>query len=146
MMTVFACAKDEIGFKYFIKDKIEHSGYFSFYHDDNAGKFHLEITDFEAEFLFQSSLPRGIGSNDIGLDRGQLGDTRLVQFERVGDKVFLRQLNSYYRADSDNDLEKQAIKEAFASSIIWGFKVAKVSKDNKRVLITLHFYCRIFTV
>ena len=135
MMTVMVCAKDEIGFKDFVEGKIEHSGYFSFYHDDTDGKFYLEITDFEREFLFQSSLPRGIGSNDIGLDRGQLGETRLVQFERVGNKVFLRQLNSYYRADSNNELEKQAVKEAFASSIIWGFNIAKVSKNNKRVLI-----------
>ncbi|MEW6981085.1 zinc-dependent metalloprotease [Colwelliaceae bacterium 6471] len=119
----------------FIKDKTYHQGYFSFYQDDNTGKIYLEISKFDQDFIFQSSLPQGIGSNDIGLDRGQLGDTRLVRFERVGEKVFLRQLNSYYRADSDNPLEKQAIDEAFASSIIWGFKVASISSDKQKVLI-----------
>lgn len=117
----------------FAKGKQHHKGYFSYYHDANSGKVYLEIDKFDTPFLFQSSMPHGIGSNDIGLDRGQLGDTRLVQFERVGDKVFLRQLNTYYRANSDNELERQAIDEAFASSIIWGFKVAE-SADGKVVV------------
>ena len=125
----------KVSFDSFIKDKIENKGYFSFFHDEEKGKIYLEINQFNQEFLFQSGLPHGIGSNDIGLDRGQLGDTRLVQFERVGDKVFLKQLNSYYRANTENILEKQAVNEAFASSIIWGFKVENISEDKKRVLI-----------
>ena len=128
----------KVSFKSFIKNKIEHKGYFTFFHDQENGKIYLEIKQFNQEFLFQSAMPHGIGSNDIGLDRGQLGDTRLVKFERVGSKVFLRQLNSYYRADTENLLEKQAVNEAFASSIIWGFKVEQVSKgskDKQRVLI-----------
>lgn len=124
-----------VTFEHFIKNKVEHKGYFSFFHDEEKGRIYLEINRFNQEFLFQSAMPHGIGSNDIGLDRGQLGDTRLVKFERVGDKVFLRQLNSYYRADTDNPLEKQAVNEAFASSIIWGFKVEQVSKNKQRVLI-----------
>jgi len=125
----------------FIKDKQLHSGYYSFYYDESNGKVYLEIDKFNKDFLFQSSLPHGVGSNDIGLDRGQLGAGRLVRFERVGDKVFLRQLNPYYRANSDNQLEKQAVEEAFASSILWGFKVVSVSEDantdgkSKKVLI-----------
>jgi hypothetical protein len=128
-------AEEQPSFKDFIKDKTEHKGYFSFFHDQENGKIYLEINQFDQSFLFQSALPHGIGSNDIGLDRGQLGDTRLVQFERVGNKVLLRQLNPYYRADTENALEKQAISEAFASSIIWGFTVKNISKDQKRVLI-----------
>lgn len=119
----------------FIKEKELHQGYFSFYIDKANGKVYLEIPDKGEDFLFQSGLPHGVGSNDIGLDRGQLGDTRLVKFERVGDKVFLRQLNTYYRANTDNLLEKQAVDEAFASSIIWGFKVSSINEDNSKVLI-----------
>lgn len=117
----------------FVEGKSRHQGYFSYYHDAKSGKVYLEIDKFNTPFLFQSSMPHGIGSNDIGLDRGQLGDTREVQFERVGDKVFLRQLNTYYRANSANPLERQAIDEAFASSIIWGFKVAE--SENDKVVI-----------
>lgn len=130
--TVSAADVKNTNFASFIKDKTLQQGYFSFYHDEDEGKVYLQIEKFEEQFLFQSSLPNGIGSNDIGLDRGQLGDTRLVQFERVGNKVFLRQLNPYYRADSTNLLEQQAVNEAFASSIIWGFKVVTSSKKSHK--------------
>jgi hypothetical protein len=134
-LSLQAVADKKESFNDFIKDKTYQKGYFSFYHDKDNGKVFLELTQFEKQFIFQSSLPKGIGSNDIGLDRGQLGNTRLVQFENAGDKVFLRELNSYYRANTSNQLEKEAVEEAFASSIIWGFKVAKRSKDNKKILI-----------
>jgi len=135
LLSAQALAQAEPTYAEFIQDKQHHQGYFSFYLDDKTGNVFLEIESFEEEFLFQSGLPHGVGSNDIGLDRGQLGDTRLVRFERVGDKVFLRQLNSYYRANTDSVLEKQAIDEAFASSIIWGFKVSNSSPDNSKTLI-----------
>jgi len=122
-------------FKEFIKDKTHYSGFYSYYLDDKQGKVYLEIKQFEQPFIFQSSLPHGIGSNDIGLDRGQLGDTRLVQFERVGNKVLLRQLNTAYRANSENLLEQQAMDEAFASSIIWGFKVASENAASNATVI-----------
>jgi hypothetical protein len=130
--TASAADIDKTNFANFIKDKTLQQGYFSFYHDEDEGKIYLQIEQFEQQFLFQSSLPHGIGSNDIGLDRGQLGDTRLVQFERVGNKVFLRQLNPYYRANTDNSLEQQAVDEAFASSIIWGFKVVASKKAGNK--------------
>lgn len=131
-ISVQAKTNGKVHFNDFIKEKTLQQGYFSFYHDEDEGKVYLQIEKFEQEFLFQSSLPHGIGSNDIGLDRGQLGDTRLVQFERVGSKVFLRQLNPYYRADSSNPLEQQAINEAFASSIIWGFKVVAATRNKQK--------------
>ncbi|QOL26668.1 zinc-dependent metalloprotease [Thalassotalea sp. LPB0316] len=118
----------ETSFSDFVNGKEHHQGYFDFYVDNTTGQVYLAIDNFDQEFLFQSSLPKGVGSNDIGLDRGQLGDTRIVKFERVGDKVFLRQVNTYYRANSTNDLERQAIEEAFASSVIWGFKVAQAGE------------------
>lgn len=142
MVLFFCCAlsvqaqvQAEKSYAEFIKGKLLHQGYFSFYLDDKTGQVFLEIENFDQEFLFQSGLPHGIGSNDIGLDRGQLGDTRLVRFEKVGEKVFLRQLNTYFRANTDNTLEQQAVDEAFASSIIWGFKVSHSSADNNKTLI-----------
>ena len=133
--SIAALSKETISYSEFVKGKKHQKGYFSFYHDKSVGKIYLEINQFEQDFLFQSGLPRGIGSNDIGLDRGQLGKTRLVRFEKVGKKVFLRQLNTYYRANTDNQLEKKAVNEAFASSIIWGFKVASETEDGKKILI-----------
>ncbi|KGJ99357.1 zinc-dependent metalloprotease [Thalassotalea sp. ND16A] len=132
-LTLLSCIQVAQANEKFTDNKTYHQGFMPFYIDDTSAKVYVEISDFNQQFLFQSSMPHGIGSNDIGLDRGQLGDTRLVQFEQVGNKVFLRQLNTYYRATSDNILEREAIDEAFASSIIWGFKVEE-SIDNKVII------------
>ncbi|QJR82923.1 DUF5117 domain-containing protein [Alteromonas pelagimontana] len=110
-----------------------HDGYIPFYYDSENDKIFLEITDFDQPLLFLSSMPQGVGSNDIGLDRGQLGDTRIIEFERYGNKVLLKQLNTQYRADSDNPAEKASIDEAFADSVLAGFTVAAV--DGDKVLI-----------
>jgi len=108
-----------------------HPGYFPFHYNPSDGKLLLEISPAQLNqpFLFQSSLPYGAGSNDIGLDRGQLGETRLVQFERYGNKILLKQLNTDYRANTANPAEKQAVTEAFASSVIAGFSIAAASPN-----------------
>jgi hypothetical protein len=98
-------------------------GYFSFYWDAKEGKIWLEIDKFNMEFLYVNSLRAGVGSNNIGLDRNQLGRTRIVKFERVGPKVLLVQPNYSFRAISDNPDERRAVDEAFAQSVIWGFQV-----------------------
>lgn len=110
-------------------------GYFNYYWDEKAGKVWLEIENMEEEFLYVNSLSAGVGSNDIGLDRGQLGGTRIVEFRRVGPKIMLVQPNYRYRASSDNPDEVRAVKEAFAESVLAGFKVA--GEENGSVLIDI---------
>jgi hypothetical protein len=53
-------------------------GYFPLYWDDREGVLWLEIPCFNADFLFVKGLAAGLGSNDIGLDRGQAGDNAIV--------------------------------------------------------------------
>ena len=72
-----------------VKDFQKHDGFFPFYWDEQSGKIFLQIDETEKEFLYVTSLPAGIGSNDIGLDRGLLGDSRIVNFIRTGPKVLL---------------------------------------------------------
>ncbi|PKG98784.1 zinc-dependent metalloprotease [Paraglaciecola sp. MB-3u-78] len=117
-----------------VADFTEHmshqTGFFDFYYQIETDKVFLKIDKFDQPFLFQSSMPQGIGSNDIGLDRGQLGDTRLVKFERFGNKVLLKQLNTQYRASSSNLAEQASIDEAFADSVIAGFVVVATDGDG----------------
>jgi hypothetical protein len=108
-------------------------GYFNMYWDAKQGKLWLEIDKWGTEFLYQSSLPAGIGSNDIGLDRGQLGATRVVRFERTGPKALLIQSNLDYRAVSHDADERRAVHEAFAESALWGFAV--VAEDGDHALV-----------
>jgi hypothetical protein len=109
------------------------SGYFNLYWDAKQGKLWLEIDKWSSEFLYQTSLPAGIGSNDIGLDRGQLGGTHIVRFERSGPKILLVQSNLDYRAVSDDADERRAVHDSFAESVLSGFTVA--AEDSGRALV-----------
>jgi len=108
-------------------------GYFPFYWDSKAGKIWLEIDKWSSEFLYVESLPAGIGSNDIGLDRGQLGNSFVVRFDRSGPKVLLVAPNYDFRASTDNPDEKRAVKDAFAESTLWGFEIA--AEEEGRALV-----------
>lgn len=108
-------------------------GFFDFYWDEAKGKVWLEVSRFDQEFLYVNSLSRGLGSNPVGLDRGQLGSERVVRFSRMGPKVLLIEGNLRYRALSDNENEKRAVRESFAQSVLWGATVA--AADGSVVLV-----------
>jgi hypothetical protein len=116
-------------------------GFFPFYWDAKAGKIWLEIDKWNTEFLYVESLPAGIGSNDIGLDRGQLGNSAIVRFDRIGPRVLLVAPNYGFRAITNNTDERLAVRDAFAESTLWGFEVA--AEDGNRVLVdATSFYLR----
>jgi hypothetical protein len=108
-------------------------GFLPLYWDAKQGKLWLEIARFGEELLYYTSLPAGVGSNDIGLDRGQIGPQRIVRFERVGPRVLLVQPNYAFRADSDDPLERATVQDAFATSVLWGFEVG--AETGKRALV-----------
>jgi Domain of unknown function (DUF5117) len=108
-------------------------GYFPLYWDDRAGALLLEIPRFDAEFLFSTGLSAGLGSNDLGLDRGQGGQGRIVTFQRVGPRVLLVQGNQSFRSSSENPLERKSVEDSFAKSVLWGFTIA--AESGTRVVV-----------
>jgi hypothetical protein len=108
-------------------------GYMPLYWQAQTGKLFMEIGRFNQELLYQISLPAGLGSNPVGLDRGQLGDSSVVVFERIGPKVLMTQPNYSYRAITTDDAEKRAVRDSFAQSVLWGFKVE--AEEGGRVLV-----------
>ncbi|MEM6631960.1 MAG: DUF5117 domain-containing protein, partial [Bacteroidota bacterium] len=112
-----------------------YAGWFDFYYDENSDKIWLKIDKWDTEFLYVHALSAGVGSNDIGLDRGQLGGTKIVKFIRSGPKVLLIQPNYDYRASTDNPAETKAVREAFAQSVIGGFKVG--AQSGEAVLVDM---------
>lgn len=132
------------GFAQFFKDSktvIKHEGYVTFYHDESTDKIFLQIENLHQEFLYVNSLSEGIGSNDIGLDRGQLGNTRIVKFMKAGNKLLLIQPNQDYRAITDNLEEKKSVEQAFAKSVIHGF-VIKETNQGKYLVDATSFFMR----
>src|SRR5215203_987529 len=107
-------------------------GFVDLYLNNDEGKIYFEIPRSDSELLYLISLPTGVGSNPIGLDRAQLGPTRVVKFERSGNKVLMVQPNYDYRATGDAK-QKKSVEESFARSVIWGFKIEAV--EDERVLV-----------
>ncbi|HVQ17271.1 MAG TPA: DUF5117 domain-containing protein, partial [Vicinamibacterales bacterium] len=105
-------------------------GYFPIYWDERAGSLFLEIPRLDTEFLLSTGLAAGLGSNDIGLDRGQGGQGRVVKFERIGPKVLLTQGNQSFRSSSVNAAERKSVEDSFAKSVLWGFTVAGESSGH----------------
>ena len=110
-------------------------GYFDFWYDEKQDRIFLLIDKFDTEFMYVESLTAGIGSNDIGLDRNQLGKERVVKFDRRGPKVLLTEVNYGFRATSENKMERLAVEQAFAQSVLWGFQVA--AEENGKILVDL---------
>jgi hypothetical protein len=113
---------------------MEHKdGFFPLDWDAKAGKLYLEIARFDQDFLLLDSLPYGLGSNDVGLDRGQLGQERVAHFSRIGGKVLLIVPNLMYRSSAAEAEERLAVKQSFAESVEWGFPIE--AEENGRVLV-----------
>ncbi len=108
-------------------------GFMPLYWDEKGGKLWMEIPRLNEELLYYVSLPSGLGQNDIGGNRGDLGPSYLVKFERVGPKIFMIQPNYEYRATTMSAMERKSVTDGFPTSIIWGFKVE--AEDGGRILV-----------
>ncbi len=117
------------------------NGFFDFYYDAENDKVYLEVDALEKDFLYVYSLSSGIGSNDIGLDRGQLGNEQVVFFKKAGNKLLLVQPNLRFRALTENDLERKSVEQAFAKSVLFGAKIEH-EKNGKYVIDISDFLMR----
>ena len=111
-------------------------GFMNFSYSDDSGKIILEIDKLDDEFLYINSLSRGVGNNDLGLDRGQLGNSRIVYFTKRGNKILLIQPNLRYISNSSNELENKAVEEAFARSVLFGFEIVEKSAESFKIDLT----------
>ncbi len=86
------------------------------------------------ELLYVEGLASGLGSNPVGLDRSQLGETRLVSLRRVGGRLLVEAANLRFRARSHHPDEQRAVRESFATSVLWGGEIAAEDPDG-RILV-----------
>ena len=132
-LSQFLAEKDEL---------IKYQGFFDFYYDKREDKIFLQVDKTDQEFLYVHSLSEGIGSNDIGLDRGQLGNEgTVVKFVKSGNKLLLMQPNQRYRALTDNEMERLSIEEAFAKSVLAGFEIIE-DREGVYIIDITDFFIR----
>lgn len=129
----FASADDAITVNQVLQESNTHRGFINVWYNQNKDKTYFVIDKNLGDFIYQTSLPQGLGSNDIGLDRGQLGETRLSYFKRAGGSIMLVQKNTEYQALSDNKREVDAMAESFANAILW--RLPLVDQDESYWLV-----------
>jgi hypothetical protein len=105
-------------------------GFFPLYWDETAGKLYVEIPKLQTEVLYSTGMATGLGSNDIGIDRGQTTGARIVTFERSGPRLLMVQPNYQFRALTQNPAESKTVRDAFARSVLWSFPIAATSEGR----------------
>ena len=108
-------------------------GLFDLYWDNANGSLFWEISELDTEFLYQISMGSGLGSNPVGIDRGQLRGTHVLAAKRIGPRILLMEPNYGFVAQSENLSEAQPVRDAFAPSVHWGFEM--VAETGERVLV-----------
>ncbi len=114
-------------------------GFIPLYWDAKAGKIWLEIGRFDEELLYYVSLPAGMGQNDLDLNRGDLGPSMVVTFQRIGPRILMYEPNYSYRAISDDALERKSVDDGFPASVTWGFNLAAETEGTVLVDATSFF-------
>lgn len=89
------------------------------------------------ELLYQTGLSSGLGSNPVGLDRGVGSETRLMRLRKVGNKVLFEQLNTDFRAESENLAERRAVEQSFATSVLWAAELVAAPAPGGDLLIDI---------
>ena len=117
-------------------------GYLSLDWDAKAGKLYLEITHLDTDILYTHSLPYGTGSNDLGLDRGQISPGKLIRFQRTGPKVLLVEPNQRFRSSSTDPAEQLVVRQSFPESVLYGFKIEAEDPDGTVLVDATDFFLR----
>lgn len=122
------------------------AGLLDLYLDKKAGKVWLALPapggpgGRIGSFLYTVTLASGLGSNPVGLDRGQVADTQVLDVRRVGGRILFEVQNLGFRAGArtptENVAERRAVAESFAPSVIWASPVEAEDGDG-RVLVDL---------
>lgn len=139
VFLVLAILVNSYGFAQFFEGKKQIEklpGYFNIYYDQDNGKLFIEVDRLGEEFLYVSALSEGLGSNDIGLDRGQLNQGVIVHFEKHGNRLLLIQKNQKFRASSSNLQEQNSVEEAFAKSVLYGFEISQKKEGSYLIDVT----------
>ncbi len=97
--------------------------------DADAGKVMVRLPPAKGprrtigEYIYYEGISSGLGSNPVGLDRGQVGEPQILRLRELGGKVLFEVVNLRFRALSESADETRAVEESFANSVIWSAEI-----------------------
>ena len=115
-------------------------GLLDLYVDAELGKVMVRLPPSQGErqtigeYIYYEGIVSGLGSNPVGLDRGQVGEPRILRLRELGGKVLFELVNLRFRALSDSPAEARAVEESFANSVIWSAEVAARDADGSLLI------------
>src|SRR3954465_15695991 len=110
-----------------------HDGYLPFVWDAGRGKVLFEISKLNEDLLYFAGTGKGIGSVELGVDRGASYLSTVIYFDRIGPRVNVVQRNLKFRALQGNAALKQGMEESFASSILAALPIE--SEENGKLVV-----------
>jgi hypothetical protein len=131
-----------------VKGLSRREGLLESYVDVNKGRILLKLpkpadsSGLVGEYLYAESLASGLGANDIGLDRGEDGETYVVRFRVRGERLAIEAVNTSFRADSTNPDERFSTERSFPSSVLWAGKLEGRDPDGVSVADITSFIVR----
>lgn len=110
-----------------------HDGFVPFYWDEARGRILLEIPKLNQDLLYFAGAGKGIGSVELGVDRGASYASTVIYFDRAGPRVNVVQRNLKFRALEGNAALQQGMEESFASSILAALPIE--SEANGKLIV-----------
>ncbi len=139
-------AVEEAGFAERTAEMAPRRGLLTLWVDAEAGGIWLEVPPAAdgliGEYLYVEALVTGLGSNPVGLDRGQLGRSRRVLLRRLGGKLLVEERNLGFRALDAAEAERRATAESFATSILWAGPIESRDADGRGLVDLTPFLLR----
>jgi hypothetical protein len=101
--------------------------------DAEQGRLFFELTRFDQDILYFTSVAKGSGSGSVGLEWAGGGEGGVIQFQRVGPKVMVVQKNLRFRAGSGGPGIEKGIDASFPDSIIASLSI--IRSDAGKVIV-----------
>jgi hypothetical protein len=116
------------------------AGLLDLFVDDELGKVMLRLPPARGprrqigEYIYYEGIVSGLGSNPVGLDRGQVGEPQILRLRELGGKVVFELVNLRFRALSESADEARAVDESFADSVIWSAEIVARDADGSLLI------------
>jgi hypothetical protein len=109
-------------------------GFVPFYVEPRSGSLWLELPKNGARMLLCTSLASGLGSNPVGLDRGESGNCYVARTEPSGRRHLVVLENWGYRSSAHDQPEHtRSVEESFAPSTVASLPV--LAESGATVLV-----------
>jgi hypothetical protein len=115
-------------------------------YDGASGKIFLTIPDPGRELLYLNTLASGLGATPTGLDRGNIGISAVVRFERHGPRVFMVQQNTEHRAVTEDPALRRSVEQSFPRSVLASFPIEREDPGGLVVDATDFFLSDVYDV